>query len=272
MMPAAVRLGGARLSIAGGRRHARPCAAPLLRRLGCQPGRVRPTIRYCATPAGRVAYSTLGAWPAAVVRLGLGHPSARAAGAVFLRQLHRAPGRAVHRDPLRQARVRPVGPGRGRPVVRRAGGGGAGGGRRGGRRPLPPVRGLAGGPARRGDRGEVPRARRGAGAVRDVRQRRGSGACRGQGLDRGPGAGPLGPGLEDADRHLHPGPQRARTSRRSPGFSGPAPRPPWRPGCWRSTTRPTSGRCSRRSARGRRSCTARRTRPPGSSWGARSPR
>jgi len=30
---------------------------------GCQPGRVRPRIRYCATPAGRVAYSTAGAGP-----------------------------------------------------------------------------------------------------------------------------------------------------------------------------------------------------------------
>jgi pimeloyl-ACP methyl ester carboxylesterase/DNA-binding CsgD family transcriptional regulator len=30
----------------------------------CQPGRVRPRIRYCATPAGRVAYSTTGAGPA----------------------------------------------------------------------------------------------------------------------------------------------------------------------------------------------------------------
>jgi len=32
--------------------------------LRCQPGRVRPTVRYCATPAGRVAYSTSGAGPA----------------------------------------------------------------------------------------------------------------------------------------------------------------------------------------------------------------
>jgi len=31
---------------------------------GCQPRRVRPRIRYCATPAGRVAYSTSGAGPA----------------------------------------------------------------------------------------------------------------------------------------------------------------------------------------------------------------
>jgi len=31
---------------------------------GCQPGRVRPTVRYCATPAGRVAYSVSGAGPA----------------------------------------------------------------------------------------------------------------------------------------------------------------------------------------------------------------
>jgi pimeloyl-ACP methyl ester carboxylesterase/DNA-binding CsgD family transcriptional regulator len=30
---------------------------------GCQPGRVRPRIRYCSTPAGRVAYSTAGAGP-----------------------------------------------------------------------------------------------------------------------------------------------------------------------------------------------------------------
>jgi pimeloyl-ACP methyl ester carboxylesterase/DNA-binding CsgD family transcriptional regulator len=31
---------------------------------GCHPGPVRPRIRYCATPAGRVAYSTAGAGPA----------------------------------------------------------------------------------------------------------------------------------------------------------------------------------------------------------------
>jgi pimeloyl-ACP methyl ester carboxylesterase len=31
---------------------------------GCQPGPVRPRIRYCTTPAGRVAYSTSGAGPA----------------------------------------------------------------------------------------------------------------------------------------------------------------------------------------------------------------
>src|SRR5262245_64953111 len=30
----------------------------------CQPGRVTPRIRYCSTPAGRVAYSTSGAGPA----------------------------------------------------------------------------------------------------------------------------------------------------------------------------------------------------------------
>ncbi len=29
----------------------------------CQPGRVTPTIRYCTTPAGRVAYSTMGTGP-----------------------------------------------------------------------------------------------------------------------------------------------------------------------------------------------------------------
>jgi hypothetical protein len=45
-------------------RHARPCAVPLLRRPEVQPGRVRPRIRYCSTPAGRVAYSTAGAGPA----------------------------------------------------------------------------------------------------------------------------------------------------------------------------------------------------------------
>src|SRR5262245_3789615 len=31
---------------------------------GCQPGRVRPRIRYCSTSGGRVAYSTPGAGPA----------------------------------------------------------------------------------------------------------------------------------------------------------------------------------------------------------------
>jgi pimeloyl-ACP methyl ester carboxylesterase len=44
------------------------------------------------------------------------------------------------------------------------------------------------------------------------------------------------------------------------------------PGSWRSTTTPTSGRCSRRSGRGPRCCTARRTGALGSSWDARSPR
>jgi pimeloyl-ACP methyl ester carboxylesterase/DNA-binding CsgD family transcriptional regulator len=37
---------------------------------GCQPGRVRPRIRYCATPAGRVAYSSAGAGPAVLVDSG----------------------------------------------------------------------------------------------------------------------------------------------------------------------------------------------------------
>jgi len=43
-----------------------PGLAPLLYCAGggCQPVRVRPRIRYCATPAGRVAYSTTGAGPA----------------------------------------------------------------------------------------------------------------------------------------------------------------------------------------------------------------
>lgn len=38
----------------------------LLYRTGwrCQPGRVRPRIRYCATPAGRIAYSAAGTGPA----------------------------------------------------------------------------------------------------------------------------------------------------------------------------------------------------------------
>ncbi len=37
---------------------------------GCQPERVRPRIRYCATPAGRVAYSTTGAGPALLLDSG----------------------------------------------------------------------------------------------------------------------------------------------------------------------------------------------------------
>jgi pimeloyl-ACP methyl ester carboxylesterase len=40
--------------------------------------------------------------------------------------------------------------------------------------------------------------------------------------------------------------------RRFCGFSGRAPRPLWLAGSWRSTTTPTSGYCSRRSGRGRR--------------------
>jgi hypothetical protein len=40
-------------------------AVPVLYCAGweCQPGRVRPTVRYCAAPAGRVAYSTAGTGP-----------------------------------------------------------------------------------------------------------------------------------------------------------------------------------------------------------------
>ncbi len=60
-----------------------------------------------------------------------------------------------------------------------------------------------------------------------------------------------------------------RTSRRCCGFSEPAPRPPWPAGSSRSTTTPTSGRCSPRSGRGRRYCTVRRTAPHVSSWGER---
>src|SRR6266496_3168618 len=41
-----------------------------------------------------------GRGPGAVVRLGLDHPPAPAAGALFLRQFHRASGGAVYRDPL----------------------------------------------------------------------------------------------------------------------------------------------------------------------------
>jgi pimeloyl-ACP methyl ester carboxylesterase/DNA-binding CsgD family transcriptional regulator len=41
------------------------CAGPR-----CQPGRVRPRIRYCATPAGRVAYSTAGAGPPLLLESG----------------------------------------------------------------------------------------------------------------------------------------------------------------------------------------------------------
>ncbi|HKA97988.1 MAG TPA: hypothetical protein VKD66_17105, partial [Streptosporangiaceae bacterium] len=42
-----------------------PDLVPLLyyARLGCQPGRVRPRIKYTSTPAGRVAYSVTGAGP-----------------------------------------------------------------------------------------------------------------------------------------------------------------------------------------------------------------
>jgi hypothetical protein len=50
-------------------------------------------------------------WSAAVVRDGLGVASPGPAGVVCLRQLHRAADRAVHRDPLRQTWVRPVGSG-----------------------------------------------------------------------------------------------------------------------------------------------------------------
>jgi len=48
------------------------CRAPLLycTDRGCQPVRVRPRIRYCSTPAGRVAYSTTGAGPALMLDSG----------------------------------------------------------------------------------------------------------------------------------------------------------------------------------------------------------
>ena len=67
---------------------------------GCQPGRMRPRIRYCSTPAGRVAYSTSGTGPALLCDSGWDHPPAWSAGAVLLWQLHGAAGRALYRDPL----------------------------------------------------------------------------------------------------------------------------------------------------------------------------
>ena len=158
--------------------------------------------------------------PGAAVRFGLDHRSSRAAGTVFLRRLCRAPGGAVHRDPLRQARVRIVGPGRDRPVVRRAGGRRAGGGRRDGRRSLPAVRRLAGRSTGRRDRGGMPGPGRGAGAVRDVRQRAGPGTRRGPGLGGGTGAGSLGSGAEGADRSLHRRSHGRRGGRLHPDSAG----------------------------------------------------
>ena len=65
---------------------------------------------------------------------------------------------------------------------------------------------------------------------------------------------------------------RPRTWRASRSSSGRARRPPWPPSSWMSTTTPTSGTCSPPSGRRRWCCTARRTGAPGSSWGGRSPR
>src|SRR5450755_40522 len=82
------------------RRHARPCAAPLLRRLGVPAwmGEAEdPVLRHACGPRRLL---DVGRWPGAVVRLGLGFPSARAAGAVLVWRLCRATGRAVYRDPL----------------------------------------------------------------------------------------------------------------------------------------------------------------------------
>ena len=130
-----------------------------------------PRIRYCSTPIGPRRLLGIRRRPAAACRLRLDHGPARAAGTVLVRPLYRAPGGAVHRDPLRQARLRPVRPERHRPLVRRPGGCGAGGGRRGGRRPVLPVRRLAGRPAGGRDSGQVPGPGRGARALRNVRQR-----------------------------------------------------------------------------------------------------
>ena len=167
---------------------------------GCQPGRMRPTVRYCATPAGRVAYSTSGAGPALLFDSGWithlrGQLELFSFGSFIERLAERftvirydKPGCGLSdRDGIdlsfdgqvaaALAVADAVGAGRFRLF-------GASQGRS----------------ARRRDRGEVPGPGRGAGAVRDVRQRQGPGACRGPGLGRGAGAGPLGPGAEGAGR------------------------------------------------------------------------
>jgi pimeloyl-ACP methyl ester carboxylesterase len=94
---------------------------------------VRPRIRYCVTPAGRVAYSTVGAGPALMCDSGW-ITDLRAQLELF------SFGGFIERLAERFTVIRfdkpgcgLSGPGGGRSVVRRAGGRGAGGGRRGGR-------------------------------------------------------------------------------------------------------------------------------------------
>ena len=173
-----------------------PVPLLLLRRLGCQPGPVRLRIRYCATPAGRVAYLAAGAGPALLCDSGW---ITDLRGQLELFSSGAFAGRLAERFTV----IRYDKPGCGLSdrdgidlSLRRAGRRRAGGGRRGRRRPLPPVRGLPGRSARRHDRGAVPGPGRGARAVRNVRQRQGSVACRGPEVDRGPGPGALGPGAK----------------------------------------------------------------------------
>jgi pimeloyl-ACP methyl ester carboxylesterase len=108
--------------------------APVLYCAGrrCQPGRVRPTIGYCPTPAGRIAHSVAGAGPALLCDSGwITH---------LRRQLElNSFGGFVEGLPERFTVIRYDKPGRGLsdrdgigPLIRRAGGRGAGGGQCGG--------------------------------------------------------------------------------------------------------------------------------------------
>jgi DNA-binding NarL/FixJ family response regulator len=83
-------------------------AAPLLARGEVPPWTDEAEDHVLRDSRGACRVLDVGRWAAPVVRLGLGFPPGRAAGAVCLRRPHRPGGGAVHRDPLRQARVRPV--------------------------------------------------------------------------------------------------------------------------------------------------------------------
>ena len=188
-------------------------SVPVLYRAGwgCHPGRVRPRIRYCATPAGRVAYSTAGAGPALLCDSGWitdlrGQLELFSFGGFIVRLAERftvirfdKPGCGLSdREGVDLSFD-------GQVAAALAVADAAGAGRFG-------LFGASQGGQLAAAIAAVSGQGRGPGAVRNVRQRQRSGACRGPGLGRGAGAGPLGPGAEGAGRGV-----RHRSHRRGGG-------------------------------------------------------
>ncbi len=236
---------------------------------GCQPGRVTPTIRYAASPAGRIAYSVTGSGPALLCDSGwVTHLRGQLDAFSF--------GPFVERLAERFTVIRYDKPGCGlsdRDGVDLSFDGQV-------------AAALAVADAVRAEHFSVFGASQGGHLAATIAARHpgrvdalalygtcasrlGPGPPGGPGLDRGPGAGPLGPGIEGPDRHLHPGP--------GPGgdrHPGPAPEDERiggggqrAPGGLLRHRRP--GAAAAHPARGPPSCTGRRTRPPPSSWAGR---